>query len=168
MASTLSTADRRVFLETVLHPHRSLPPRAFRVLMLSLAALSVFVGIACLLVGAWPIFGFFGLDVALVYLAFRVSYRAARQHERVRLTDESLTVERVSAKGAQQTSRFEPYWVRVRYEETPDSSFLTVGSHGRTLVLGSFLAPEARRSFARQLADALKRWRAFVEGRDAQ
>lgn len=167
MTSTLPAEDR-VFLDTKLQPYRSLPPRAFHILMIALAALSVGVGVACILVGAWPIFGFFGLDVALVYLAFRVSYRAARQHECVRLTERSLTVERVSVKGARRSFRFEPYWIRVRFHETSEANSLSVASHGRTLVLGSFLAPEARRSFAQQLADALRRWRAFIEGWDAQ
>ena len=159
---------RHVFLEAVLHPHRSLPRKGFHRLMLGLGVLSFCVGVACVSVGAWPVFGFFGLDVLLIYVALRLSYRAARQHENVRLTERSLTVERVSIRGARQRWRFEPYWLRVRFEEGEDWNALSVGSHGRMLVLGAFLAPEARKHFATQLSDALRRWRAFIERKDAQ
>jgi uncharacterized membrane protein len=160
--------ERHVFLEAVLHPYRSLPPRAFIILMVGLASLSLVAGTICILVGAWPVFGFFGLDVALVYVAFRISYRSARQHERVRLTDESLTVERVSVRGVRLRWRFEPYWLRVLFKEDEDTNSLAVASHGRTLVLGRFLAPNERRDFARQLARALERWRAFISGREEE
>jgi uncharacterized membrane protein len=156
-----------VFLDTVLHPYRSLKPRAFVIIMLALVALSLIVGAICILVGAWPIFGFFGLDVLLVYVAFRANYRSARQHEAVRLTERSLTVERVSVKGERRQFRFEPTWLRVSFDDTAERSPLTLASHGRTLVVGSFLAPEQRRSFAAQLRRAIAAWRAFVTGKSA-
>ncbi|MGH7088893.1 MAG: DUF2244 domain-containing protein [Stellaceae bacterium] len=168
MSLTLPPQSGPTFLDAVLRPYRSLPRRGFRLMMLGLASIGIGVGIAAVLAGAWPIVGFFALDVALVYLAFRLSYRSARQHECVRLTEKALTVERVSVAGARRLFRFEPYWARVRFAESEETNSLSIGSHGRTLVLGSFLAPEARCSFARQLADALKRWRAFVERRDTQ
>ena len=31
--------------------------------------------------GAWPVFGFFGLDVLLIYWAFRLNFRAPRATE---------------------------------------------------------------------------------------
>ena len=39
-----------------------------------------------LLLGAWPVFGFFGLDVLLLYLAFRANYRAAGPTRRSTVT----------------------------------------------------------------------------------
>jgi uncharacterized membrane protein len=162
------THERRVFLETVLYPYRSLSRRGFVVLMAGLASLSLLCGVICITVGAWPIFGFFGLDVALVYVAFRASYRSARQHEHVRLDEESLSVERVSAKGARQSWRFEPFWIRVIFEEKDESNSLALASHGRTLLLGRFLAPGERRTLADQLTGALARWRAFVSHFPAQ
>jgi uncharacterized membrane protein len=168
VTSAQSNPDRQVFLDAVLHPHRSLPRRGFHLMMLGLCALSVAAGIGFVSVGAWPIVGFFGLDVALIYVALCLSYRAARQKELVRLTEKSLTVERVSIHGARRVFSFEPYWIRVLFHEDEDTNSLAVASHGRTLVLGSFLAPETRRNFAKQLADALCRWRAFIEGRDTR
>src|SRR2546421_13051288 len=74
----------RVFFGRVLLPYRSLPPRGFLVLMLLLGLISAAAGTGFLLIGAWPICGFFGLDVALVYIASRLSYRSARQRETLR------------------------------------------------------------------------------------
>ena len=53
-----------LFYERVLLPHRSLPPRGFHVMIGLLGLLSLGVSIGFVSVGAWPICGFFGLDVA--------------------------------------------------------------------------------------------------------
>jgi uncharacterized membrane protein len=156
---------RQVFLDVVLHPYRSLPPRGFAIIMAILCGASVIAGIFWVSRGAWPVIGFFGLDVALLYLAFRASYRSARQCERVRLTEQDLTVERISVRGERRGWRFEPAWLRVVLEETDeDRNALHLTSHGRTLTVGSFLGPNERRSFADVLKDALMRWRAFKRG----
>jgi uncharacterized membrane protein len=73
----------RPFFERVLLPHRSLSPRGFHLLMAVLALISLAIGIGFVSVGAWPVVGFFGLEVALVYLAFRLSYRSARQSKAI-------------------------------------------------------------------------------------
>ena len=154
--------EKPVFLDAVLQPHRSLPPRGFAVLMAVLGGLSLLAGVTCVLIGAWPVFGFFGLDVLLVYVAFRFSYRGARLREIVRLTERSLTVERISPRGERRRWQFEPYWLRVGFEDREEPGPVTLASHGRTLVVGSFLAPDQRRSLAAALRGALAAWRAFV------
>jgi uncharacterized membrane protein len=152
-----------VFFERVLWPHRSLPPRGFRLLMLGLGFLSLVAGISFVSVGAWPICGFFGLDVALLYLAFRISYRSARQRETLRLADDQFTVERVGVYGERRQWRFQPFWLRVVLEERPDeSNRLSLASHGRSLVIGDFLAPPIRRELAASLREVLARWRAAL------
>ncbi|HTQ34158.1 MAG TPA: DUF2244 domain-containing protein [Stellaceae bacterium] len=153
-------APRKIFFERVLLPYRSLPSRGFNILMLVLAGISVVVGIVFVSLGAWPVCGFFGLDVALVYLAFRLSYRSARQRETLRLGDEELTVERVGIRGDRRLWRFQPFWVRVIFEEHPDeSNRLSLVSHGKTLPIGTFLPSPVRREVAGHLRDALARWR---------
>jgi uncharacterized membrane protein len=110
--------------------------------------------------GAWPVCGFFGLDVLLVYVAFRLSYRSARQRETLRLADEEFTVERVGIRGDRRFWRFQPFWLRVVYEERPDeSNRLSLTSHGQSLAIGAFLPPPMRREVAGSVRDALARWR---------
>jgi len=152
-----------VFFERVLLPYRSLPPRGFNILMLVLAAISIAAGTLFVSLGAWPVCGFFGLDVGLVYLAFRLSYRSARQRETLRLAEQELTVERVGIRGDRRLWRFQPFWVRVVFEERDDeTNRLSLASHGRTLPIGTFLPSPVRRDVALTLRDALARWRASL------
>lgn len=149
-----------VFFERVLRPYRSLPPRGFHVLMLILGLISFAVGIGFVSIGAWPVCGFFGLDVALLYLAFRLSYRSARQRETLRLAGDAFTVERVGVRGERRSWRFQAFWMRVVLEERLDhSNRLSIASHGKSLVIGDFLAATVRRELAAHLREALSRWR---------
>ena len=150
----------RPFFERVLLPHRSLPSRNFHLLMGLLGVISLAVGIGFVSIGAWPVIGFFGLDVALVYVAFRLNYRSARQSETIRLAGDAFTVERVSVQGERRSWRFQAFWVRVILEERPDATNrLLVASHGRSLVIGDFVPPTTRRELAVTIRQALARWR---------
>jgi uncharacterized membrane protein len=141
-----------------LEPHRSLSPTGFVILMSVIAAVAFAAGLAFALLGAWPVFGFLGLDVLLIYLAFKANYRSGRMHETLLLTEETLTVERVGPGRRRQSWSFQPYWVRVEMDDPPEHrSQITLASHGRRLVIGAFLAPEERADFARALRDALDR-----------
>src|SRR5437879_13543507 len=106
-----------LFFERVLVPRRSLPPRGFHLLMLLLGLVSVAMGIGFVSIGAWPICGFFGLDVAALYLAFRLSYRSARRREVLRLAGDDFTVERLRIYGARAMWRLPPYLLRIIVEE---------------------------------------------------
>ncbi len=158
----MSTAPA-VFFERVLLPHRSLPPRGFRLMMLGLGFLSLLVGIVCVSVGCWPVVGFFGLDVAAVYIAFRLSYRSARQREILRLAADDFIVERIDIYGERRWWRFQPFWLRVVLEEKPDeSNRLYLASHGKQFAIGDFLGAPMRRELAASLRAALARWRAAL------
>jgi uncharacterized membrane protein len=149
-------AESRVFFDAILHPHRSLSPKGFAVLMGLFSAVSLSVGGFFWLHGAWPIFGFMGLDILLLYGAFRLSYRSARMYESVRLTERELVVQRVGWRGENRTWRFQPYWLRVSMDDPPEhESQITLSSHGRSLVIGAFLSPEERLDFAKALTEAL-------------
>lgn len=159
-AGTPAPSAQRVFFDAILHPHRSLGPKGFRILMVCLGLVSLAVGGAFLAKGAWPVFGFFGLDVLIVWLAFRANYRSARLYERVRLTSDDLTVKRVAERQPERTWTFQPYWLRVSMDDPPrHESQVTLSSHGTSLVVGSFLSPDERLEFAKALNGALDTWR---------
>jgi uncharacterized membrane protein len=140
----------------VLHPHRSLNPTGFLILSVAIGSVSFVTGIVFLMMGAWPVFGFFGLDVALVYFAFRLNYRSGRLHELVDLTPASLTVTRVHPSGKRESFDFNPYWVRVMLaEDRRGRTDLKLTSHGSELSFGRFLTDDERRDFSRALAGAL-------------
>jgi uncharacterized membrane protein len=140
----------------VLTPHRSLGPTGFMVLMAGVCLVSFGTGLFFYLLGAWPVIGFMGLDVALIYIAFKLNFRALRLYETVDLTQDALTVTRVATSGKAQSWRFNPYWVKLSVQDRIGrSSELSIASHGERLVFASFLTDEEREDFASALSSAL-------------
>ena len=149
--------DEPTLYSATLAPYRSLGRAGFIVLMAVLAGASFAAGIAFLLVGAWPVFGFLGLDVLLVYLAFRANYRAARAFEEIRVTPNQLLVRQVSARGRTREERFNPRWVRLETSRDELSGVTRVAlvSKGVPLVIGTFLPPLHKEELSNALAGAL-------------
>ena len=151
-----SRAEPTIF-SAVLTPHRSLGRRGFLLLMLVLGSISLTTGMVFLLAGAWPVFGFCGVDVLLVYWAFRVSYRRGRAYEQVTVTPSELTVRQVSHRGGIREWTVNPLWVRldrvVHAEFGIERLFLV--SRGRRLAIAGFLGPQEKESFAHALTHAL-------------
>lgn len=145
----MSTSEPdHVYFDAVLHPHRSLPPKGFLAVMIVVGLISFVAGGAFLLMGAWPVFGFFGLDAALIYFAFRMNYRSGRMYEHVRLTDTELAIERVHPSGKTQRWLFEPTWAQAGMTQTARGRALRLRVRRDWVELGSFLPEEERESFA--------------------
>lgn len=145
----------------VLTTYRSLSPRGFLVLMSLLALVSFVAGTVFLLMGAWPVFGFFGLDVLLIYIAFKLNYRSGRQYETLELAPSLLTLTRVAPSGRSEQFQFNPYWVRVVLTERLDGhNTLALASRGEMLPFARFLTDDERKEFADVLQDALSLARA--------
>ncbi len=160
MPSNPCAAAEAVAFDATLTPHRSLGPLGFTLLMGFFATVSLAIGIGFLMIGAWPVIGFFGLDVALVWFAFRFSYRSGRMREHLRLSQGLLTVRRILPSGRVREWRFQPYWLRVEMDDPPrHDSQLTLASHGRRLTVGDFLSVPERHDLARALSNALDRLR---------
>ena len=149
-------AEPKLF-SALLTPHRSLSRTGFLVLMAFLSAVSFAAGLAFWLMGAWPVFGFFGLDVLLVYWAFRVNYRTARAYEVVTVTACELTVRKVNHHGRAQQWTLNPLWVRMERDEHEEFGIerLFLVSRGRKLPIASFLGPQEKKCFATALSGAL-------------
>ena len=146
--------------EAVLYPNRPLGRAGFILLMLGVSSVSVAMGVAFALAGAWPVAGFLGLDVLLLYLAFRVAQRHAQCREHIRLDGSGLRVRKIEADGATQDWCFEPYWVRVEFDDPPQRhSLLTLASHELRLRIGAFLTLDERLDLARALRSALQHYR---------
>lgn len=149
--------------DLVLRPNMSLSRRGFFWLMVFFTAISVIVGGYFWSLGAWPVFGFFGLDVALLYGAFRLNYRYGKRYETLSMADEKLVFSQVTALGTARQWEFDPYWVRVSLErfgaQGEDIGALILSSHGKYVSVGAFLAPEERESLAASLQATLGGWR---------
>jgi uncharacterized membrane protein len=140
-----------------LTPHRSLSRSGFLLVMAVLGTISFAAGMVFLLIGAWPVFGFFGLDVLLVYWAFRANYRAAAAYEDVVVMPSELRVRKVSHRGQVSEWTLNPLWARLEHESDEEFGMqrLYLVSRGRKLPIASFLPPAEKESFAAALAAAI-------------
>ena len=154
--SETNAADEPIF-RALLTPHRSLGRTGFAVLMGALLFGWLATGAFFLASGAWPVFGFFGLDVLLVYVAFRVNYRAARASEEVSVSRTALDIRKVAPSGKSEAHRFNPFWTKfavARHEEIGITK-MAVEAQGKTVSIGGFLNPRDRESFATAFSRAL-------------
>jgi len=145
----------------VLFPHRSLSRRGFVIVVAIVASVMAFAALRAIALGAWPVAIFAVADVLLVWGALKLNYRSARQFEEVTVTAREVLIRQVNAAGRAVEHRFDPVWARLTVTRRDDEGVtrLDIGSHGKTVVVGAFLDPEARASFADALADALARAR---------
>ena len=141
-----------------LTPHRSLNRTGFLVVMALVSVVSFAAGLVFLLIGAWPVFGFFGLDVLVIYWAFRVSFRRAKASEDIRVTPSELYVRRTSHRGHVVEFSFNPLWVQLDRKTHPEFGIerLYLVSKGRRVAIASFLGPEEKASFSNALMAALQ------------
>jgi uncharacterized membrane protein len=157
MAADNAARDEPTLFSAVLTPHRSLGRTGFVVLMCLIGGISFVAGLVFFIAGAWPVMGFFGLDVLLVYIAFKVSYRSAAAYEQVTMTPSTLTVRKVSHRGKVAEWTLNPVWVRLQREANEEFGLerLFLVSRGRRLPVATFLGPQEKASFASALSAAL-------------
>lgn len=148
--------ERPVFA-AVIRPHRSLGRDAFRVVMTLCCLAMVGASIPFIVLGFWPVGGFFGLDLLALYVAFRVNYRRAESFEEVVLTPLELLFRRVTHRGERREWRFNPLWTKLDRENDEDFGLLKLAlvSRGERLVIAGDLSPPERESLADALGKAL-------------
>jgi uncharacterized membrane protein len=150
------TADEP-FFHALLKPYRSLGRTGFLILMGAMTFGWIVTGAFFLAHGAWPVFGFFGLDVVALFVAFRLNYRAARVSEEVIVSRTSLDIRKTAPSGRTEDHHFNPFWSRFavkRHTEIGITS-MAVEAKGESVPLGSFLNPDDRESFAKAFSRAL-------------
>jgi uncharacterized membrane protein len=150
------TAEPELFT-ALLTPHRSLNRTGFAVVMAVLSVISFAAGIAFLMMGAWPVFGFLGLDVVAIYFAFRINFRRALACEQISVTPSVLRLRRISHRGHVMEWAFNPLWVRLDQEADDEYGIerLYLSSRGKRVAVGSFLGPGEKAGFSKALTAAL-------------
>ena len=152
-----TTAADEPFFKALLTPHRSLGRKGFLILMGAVGFGWLVTGAFFLFHGMWPVFGFGGLDVVALYVAFRLNYRAARVREEVSISRTLLDIRKTAPSGRTEDHRFNPFWARfsiARHEEIGITD-MAVEGQGRRVPLGMFLNPDDRESFASAFGRAL-------------
>lgn len=150
-------APEEPIFRALLTPYRSLGRRGFYWLMAVLTVLWLGSGAMFMSIGAWPVIGFFGLDVLAIYIAFRLSYRSARAREEVTVSRTSLEIRKVAPSGRARQHLFNPLWSKfnvARHDEIGITA-MAVACRDETVTIGGFLNPDDRESFAKAFARAL-------------
>lgn len=160
MATPPDSRDDPALFTARLSPTRSLGAEARRIVITAVAAAGIVASVPFMLVGAWPVAGFFGLDIALVWLAFHVNMRDARGREELVVTHVELLLARFGPRGERREWRFNPRWVRLERREDEEFGLLGLSlvSGGRRVAVGERLSPPERAALAagleRSLAEA--------------
>ena len=155
-SGTVDAAQCPVFDATIT-PHRSLGRNGFRVVMTLVCLSSVVSSIPYVVLGAWPVAGFFGIDVLALFVAFHVNFRHARAFERIVVTPLEVFLRKVSHHGREAVWRSNPVWTRLERQSDEDYGLLglTLVSRGRSVTVASALSPQERAGFAEALGSAL-------------
>ena len=157
---TEELTGEKVLFDVIIYPNRSLPAKGFLILMILFGVVSFVAGMVFLLNGAWPVLGFFGLDVLLLFVAFKLNYRSGRMMENVHLTRDRLTIIRTDQNKRVTEITLQPYWARIDLSrnnqgEVDYNSRMILSSHGRSEEIASFLSPEEKLSLYDALRHAL-------------
>ncbi len=149
-------AERPVFDATIT-PHRSLDRNAFRIVMTLVCLTAIASSIPFMVLGAWPVAGFMGLDVVALFIAFQVNFRHARAFERVVVTPLEVRLRKVSHHGQEAVWRSNPAWTKLERQTDEDYGLLGLDlvSRGRRVAVASALSPGEREGFADALGRAL-------------
>ena len=142
-----------------LTPHRSLSRRGVAIVIGCVAAFCLSVGAVFASLGLWPVLGFMGLDVVVLWWAIRASMRSGRAFEDVRVTSQSVDLRQVTPAGAETRHSFPQFGTRFevdRHEEIGITQ-MRLANRARTVPFGSFLNPRDRESFAHAFAQAMSR-----------
>ena len=148
-------------------PHRSLSPKGFGLVMLALGSLAFCIGLGFFLLGAWPVIGFLGLEILVVWAAFKLNYRAAKQHQNLTATPQQLTIENISPAGERHYTSLPTAWVKVELTPKDEPEIrarykqrIIVRSHGNTAEIGEFLHPAETPKLATEINQMVARARA--------
>lgn len=154
---TRASSFEEIIYRRRLAPHRSMTRGATNLVVLWFCVWQMVMAVPFLAMGAWPVAGFMGLDVLALYIAFRISFNAARAYETLDLTALELVFAQVGAQGQRREWRFNPSWVRL--EQSIHEEFgiekIALVSRGERVEIGAFLGPEQKATLARELSRAL-------------
>lgn len=157
IAASRDDPATRPILHVRLTAHRSLDARGRARLLAFFALVSGAVGALFYAMGAWPVAGFFGLDVALLWWALRRSAHSANAYEEVKVTPVELSLAQIGDDGRRRDWSFNPCWSRLdrRADEEFGLLHLVVAHRGQRIEIARVLGPAEKAEFADVLVGAL-------------
>lgn len=123
----------------------------------SLVLVSFAISSAFAFFGAWLVLPFAGVEMAVLYLAFRHMERHAGDFESIAIEGERVLVERWEL-GKVSRYEFNRYWANVVLEQPGRTGKMRVAlrSHGREVEFGRHLTDEQREAVAKALRQQLR------------
>ncbi len=148
------------FLNLTIFPHRSLSKKGFTILMAIITFICLSGGLVFWFIGAWPVFGFLGLDIILVYLAFKMNYRSGDMYERLLIVSKKLKIFRSFASGKTQVWELNPYWAKAKIIDiTKNHCQLLIESENKVVSIGSYLNDYDKRKLKDKIENSLKNYK---------
>ena len=146
-----------VFMDAEIRPNRSLSKRGFKILISVVIAANLACAALFIALGAYFVPMFLGLDVLAVVVAFQVSFAAAKQVERVRVTDRAVRITRETPRHSRVVWESPTAFTKVSVIMDDDQPVdLRVALSGKQTHLARALSPKERAEFARALEAAIR------------
>jgi uncharacterized membrane protein len=139
-------------MDAVIRPNRSLSARGLKLLLGFVIFWNLVLAIFCLVIGAFPVPIFLGLDVLGVWIAFRVSNRRAERTEHVRVDSQEVTVARDWGRGETTVWSSPTAFTRVE----PVEGAVRLALSGKAIAVARALSRPERDEFARALEAAVR------------
>ena len=148
------------YLDIKIYPNQSLTPKSLLLLMFLITIPASFIGVTFFILGAWPVLGFMGLEVLLIYIAFKVLFYKNKFYEHIILDREKLSIFFKKQNNTITKIELEPTWLQVQIENIYENEdILTISSHGKKIILANFLIPEERVKLAKKIRYGLREWK---------
>ena len=149
-----------VLFEALITPHRSMGRRGLRWLGGALLLLSGIVAFGVWYLGAWPVLGFSGAEIALVIWLLHRHALGARESEMVMLSDEALRIVRSDSRGRRSEAQLSVGWLRASLEHRPGRTpALMLRGPGQAVEIAASLGEQEKRDLIAALDAALQRQR---------
>ena len=145
------------FLNIKVYPNNSLSPKGFVLLMIFITIPCIFIGVMFLYMGAWPVLGFMGLEIALIFIFFKILFHKNSFYEHIILDKNKFNISYNHNKKTINTIVLEPTWLQVKINHTNKS--LAITTHGKTIELGKCLALEEKIKLAEAIRKGLINWK---------
>lgn len=152
----MNEASAPLYMDAVIQPNRSLSDRGMWLVLAVFALFNLWIGVFLVIIGAYPVPIFLGLDMVGVFIAFRAYRRHANRAERVRVDADRITVSREGARGSATVWTSPTAFTRVRFEGGVEyARRLTLHLSDRSIAVGQALGADERARLAARLRQAI-------------
>jgi len=153
------TAERDILAPDcrfIIQPDRSLSPRGIGIFFFAVCLLSMAIATGFLLLGAWMVLPYAGLEMLVLGACLYHIARTAGDYEVIAIRADMVEVRKGSLELERSRSSFPRAWSRAILRSHAKGwypSRLTIGSHGREVEVGRCLNDDEREKLAQGLGE---------------